>query len=163
MPLFDNLGTYSKPISTRVPAAQAYFDQGVRLLYGFNHMEAMLAFREAGRLDPDCAICWWGVATSYGPDINQNLNEERWRAAAALRRPPALSGFRSRRPCARAGRLPSRCHHAARQPAGCGRAAVVLGDVNRCGGGDDQTTTERFAAEVAPAVRDLVPTTELSR
>ncbi len=83
VPLFDNLGTYSKPISTRVPAAQRYFDQGVRLLYGFNHMEAMLAFREAARLDPGCGICWWGVATSYGPDINQDINEERWRAAAA--------------------------------------------------------------------------------
>lgn len=83
VPLFHDLGTYSKPISTRVPAAQRYFDQGVRLLYGFNHMEAMLAFREAARLDPGCAICWWGVATSYGPDINQEMNEERWRAAAS--------------------------------------------------------------------------------
>lgn len=82
-PLFDNLGTYSKRISTRVDTAQLYFDQGVRLLYGFNHMEAMLAFAEAARRDPDCAICWWGVATSYGPDINQDINEERWRAAAA--------------------------------------------------------------------------------
>lgn len=82
VPLFDNLGTYSKPISTTVPAAQRYFDQGVRLLYGFNHMEAMLAFREAARLDPRCAICWWGVATSYGPDINQSLNQERWDSAA---------------------------------------------------------------------------------
>lgn len=92
VPLFDNLGRYTKPISTRIPAAQAYFDQGVRLLYGFNHMEAMLAFREAGRLDPDCAICWWGVATSYAPDINQDLNEERWRAAAAaLSRAQALA------------------------------------------------------------------------
>jgi tetratricopeptide (TPR) repeat protein len=83
VPLFDNLGSYSKPISTRVPAAQRYFDQGVRLLYGFNHMEAMLAFREAARLDPACAICWWGVATSYGPDINQDINQDRWRAAAS--------------------------------------------------------------------------------
>ncbi|HVH13492.1 MAG TPA: hypothetical protein VM759_10590 [Longimicrobium sp.] len=82
VPLFDNLGTYSKPIRTGVPAAQRYFDQGVRLLYGFNHMEAMLAFREAGRLDATCAICWWGVATTYGPDINQELNQERWRQAA---------------------------------------------------------------------------------
>lgn len=92
VPLFDNLGTYTKPISTGIPVAQAYFDQGVRLLYGFNHMEAMLAFREAARRDSTCAICWWGVATSYGPDINQNLNEERWRAAAAaLSRAQALA------------------------------------------------------------------------
>lgn len=80
-PLFTNLGDYSKKISTRVDTAQRYFDQGVRLLYGFNHMEAMLAFREAARRDPRCAICWWGVAQSYGPDINQEMNRQRWEAA----------------------------------------------------------------------------------
>jgi hypothetical protein len=51
-------------------------------MYGFNHMEAMLAFREAARLDSRCAICWWGVAQSYGPDINQEINQERWDSAA---------------------------------------------------------------------------------
>lgn len=86
-PLFDNLGTYSKRISTSIDTAQRYFDQGVRLLYGFNHMEAMLAFREAARRDPRCAICWWGVAQSYGPDINQEINQERWDSASvAIRR-----------------------------------------------------------------------------
>ncbi|HEX8272492.1 MAG TPA: tetratricopeptide repeat protein [Longimicrobiaceae bacterium] len=82
-PLFDNLGSYSKRISTRDSLAQRYFDQGVRLMYGFNHMEAMLAFQEAARRDPRCAICEWGVASSFGPDINQDMNEERWRAANA--------------------------------------------------------------------------------
>jgi tetratricopeptide (TPR) repeat protein len=80
-PLFTNLGTYSKKISTHSDSAQRYFDQGVRLLYGFNHMEAMLAFREAARLDPRCAICWWGVAQSYGPDINQEMDRQRWETA----------------------------------------------------------------------------------
>lgn len=70
VPLYKNLGTYHHRISTRVPAAQAYFDQGLRLAYGFNHDEAIRAFREAARRDTKCAICWWGVAYSYGPNIN---------------------------------------------------------------------------------------------
>ena len=58
VPLFKDLGTYHRAISTKVPAAQNYFDQGLRLVYGFNHDEAERAFREAARLDPTCAICW---------------------------------------------------------------------------------------------------------
>jgi tetratricopeptide (TPR) repeat protein len=47
-----------------------YFDQGVRLLFAFNHAEAIRSFREAARLDPDCAMCWWGVAFALGSNIN---------------------------------------------------------------------------------------------
>ena len=57
-------------ITTANPKTQAYFDQGVRLLFGFNHAEAIRSFREAARLDPDCAMCWWGVAFALGPNIN---------------------------------------------------------------------------------------------
>ena len=70
VPLYTNLGNYNHTISTRVPKAQQYFNQGLRLAYAFNHDEAIRAFREAARLDPKCAICWWGVAYSYGPNIN---------------------------------------------------------------------------------------------
>ena len=59
--------TRSRP---RIAKTQAYFDQGVRLLFGFNHAEAIRSFREAARLDPDCAMCWWGVAFALGPNIN---------------------------------------------------------------------------------------------
>jgi tetratricopeptide (TPR) repeat protein len=52
------------------PRAQAYFDQGLRLYYGFNHAEAVRSFREAQRLDPNCAMCWWGEALAWGPNIN---------------------------------------------------------------------------------------------
>ncbi len=58
VPLFTNLGTYSHPISSRLPRVQAYFNQGLRLTYGFNHLEAIRAFREAARRDTTCAICW---------------------------------------------------------------------------------------------------------
>lgn len=69
-PLYDNLGTYHMAISTRSPVAQRYFDQGIRLTYGFNHDEAIKAFREGAREDSTCAMCWWGIAYALGPNIN---------------------------------------------------------------------------------------------
>ncbi|MGD8700220.1 MAG: hypothetical protein PVJ43_13070, partial [Gemmatimonadales bacterium] len=76
VPLYDNLGDLHHEITTRVPRAQAYFDQGVRLLYGFNHAESARAFREAERLDPSCAMCPWGVALALGPNINAPMDAE---------------------------------------------------------------------------------------
>ncbi|HUF10447.1 MAG TPA: hypothetical protein VMO47_14090 [Rhodothermales bacterium] len=70
VPLYDNLGNHHYEISTDVPETQQYFDQGLRLYYAFNHMEAIRAFNEAARLDPKCAICHWGTAMSLGPNIN---------------------------------------------------------------------------------------------
>src|SRR5215210_7756880 len=70
VPLYDNLGDHHYTITTNVPEAQQYFDQGMRLTYGFNHAEAIRAFNEAARLDPDCAICHWGAALAYGPHVN---------------------------------------------------------------------------------------------
>lgn len=75
-PLFDNLGTVGMKISTANPKAQSYFDQGLRLAYGFNHAEARRAFRMAQRLDPDCAMCWWGEALVLGPNINAPMEPE---------------------------------------------------------------------------------------
>ncbi|HTK78962.1 MAG TPA: hypothetical protein VL286_00845 [Rhizomicrobium sp.] len=69
-PLFKGYGDHHHPISTTNAQAQMYFDQGVRLLFGFNHAEAIRSFREAARLDPNCAMCWWGVAFALGPNIN---------------------------------------------------------------------------------------------
>ena len=69
-PLFDNLGDHHHPITTGVAQTQAYFDQGVRLMFAFNHAEAIRSFREAARLDPHCAMCWWGIAYALGPNIN---------------------------------------------------------------------------------------------
>ena len=69
-PVFKGLGAHHHPISTKSAQTQAFFDQGVNLLFGFNHAEAIRSFREAARLDPDCAMCWWGVAVALGPNIN---------------------------------------------------------------------------------------------
>ena len=77
VPLFNDLGSYHRAISTKNPTAQKYFDQGLRLMYGFNHDEAERAFREAARLDPKCAICWWGVGLVLGPNINLPIDPDR--------------------------------------------------------------------------------------
>jgi len=80
-PLFDDLGRYQRAITTTSPRAQAYFDQGLRLVYGFNHYEAQAAFREAARLDPACAMCAWGVALTYGSNYNSPTDAEREQGA----------------------------------------------------------------------------------
>jgi len=74
VPLQKNLGEHSYSVSTLVPTAQQYFDQGLILAYGFNHAEAMRSFREAARLDPSCAMCYWGEALVLGPNINAPMN-----------------------------------------------------------------------------------------
>jgi tetratricopeptide (TPR) repeat protein len=75
VPLFENLGNYSHPISTRNPQAQRYFDQGLILSYGFNHAEALRSFQQAAELDPNCAICHWGMAYVLGPNINAAMED----------------------------------------------------------------------------------------
>jgi tetratricopeptide (TPR) repeat protein len=74
VPLFDDLGDHHYPITTGAPAAQAYFDQGLRLYYAFNHQEAIRAFRHATTLDPSCAMCFWGIAQALGPNINMPMD-----------------------------------------------------------------------------------------
>jgi tetratricopeptide (TPR) repeat protein len=69
-PLIGGLGTRSFKITTASKAAQQYFDQGLRLAWNFNHAEAQRAFQKAQRLDPDCAMCYWGEAYVLGPNIN---------------------------------------------------------------------------------------------
>ncbi|MBX3434022.1 MAG: hypothetical protein KF847_11930 [Pirellulales bacterium] len=67
LPGFDG---YHRPISTRSPEAQRWFDQGLQLLYGFNHDEAIRSFQRAAESDPDCAMAHWGVAYAHGLHIN---------------------------------------------------------------------------------------------
>ncbi len=69
-PLYTDLGTLHVPITTNSTRAQAYFDQGIRLTFAFNHAEAARAFRAAQDADPDCAMCYWGEALVLGPNIN---------------------------------------------------------------------------------------------
>ncbi len=69
-PLFKGMGEYSRTITTTDPGAQRYFNQGMVMGFGFNHAEAVRSFRAAQKLDPDCAMCFWGEALVTGPNIN---------------------------------------------------------------------------------------------
>jgi tetratricopeptide (TPR) repeat protein len=75
-PLFDNLGTLHHQITTTSELAQRYFDQGLRLVYAFNHEEAILSFQEAARQDPQAAMAYWGIALASGPNINAPMSKE---------------------------------------------------------------------------------------
>jgi tetratricopeptide (TPR) repeat protein len=68
--LMEGFELHSRPITTSSKEAQRFFDQGLTLAYGFNHGEAEASFRHATELDPQCAMCFWGIAYSLGPNIN---------------------------------------------------------------------------------------------
>ena len=68
--LFGGLGDYHRAVTTSSPAAQQFFDQGMRLLWAFNHDESTRSFAAATQRDPRCAACFWGVALTVGPNYN---------------------------------------------------------------------------------------------
>ncbi len=97
-PLWTGLGSVAYKISTTNERAQAYFDQGLRLAYAFNHGEAQRAFRMAQKLDPNCAMCFWGEALVLGPNINLPMQEDALAPAyAAAQKAKALAGNASPR------------------------------------------------------------------
>ncbi len=81
--LMVDLGDHEMKITTDSPLAQQYFNQGLRLMYAFNHDEARRAFRAAAHLDPECAMAWWGIALSLGSNYNMPMDEEMGKAAYA--------------------------------------------------------------------------------
>jgi tetratricopeptide (TPR) repeat protein len=93
-PRLPGLGPYSRKVTTGSADAQAYFDQGLNLLFAFNHDEATHAFRRAAELDPECAMAWWGLALAQGPHINRpKVDPEPARVAAeAIARARAAKG-----------------------------------------------------------------------
>lgn len=97
---FDTLGSYSRKVTTSSPDAQRWFDQGLTWLYAFNHDAAERAFEEAARLDPSCAMAYWGVAMANGPHINKpGIEPEKEKAAfAAARRARELASVGSATP-----------------------------------------------------------------
>jgi tetratricopeptide (TPR) repeat protein len=80
--LFGELGDFHRQMTTGSQPAQAYFDQGMRLLWAFNHDEATRSFAKAAELDPQCAMCYWGVSLTVGPNYNLPMMAEP-RAAVA--------------------------------------------------------------------------------
>lgn len=91
IPLFPDLTKSTFPVTTQNDKARLYFRQGLMFTYGFNHAGAVRSFREAQRLDPSCALCWWGEAVALGPNINAPMDDRDHRAAVdALGRAMAL-------------------------------------------------------------------------
>lgn len=89
-PKFKGLNGIDFPISTKNPEVQTYFNQGMMLAYGFNHAEAARSFFEAARLDPNCAMAFWGYAYVLGPNYNAGMEKDNcerayWAAQTALR------------------------------------------------------------------------------
>jgi tetratricopeptide (TPR) repeat protein len=75
-PRLQNLGSHTFKVTTRSQQAQRFINQGLNLAYGFNHAEAGRAFAEAARLDPSCAMAYWGQALVLGPNINAGMAPE---------------------------------------------------------------------------------------
>jgi tetratricopeptide (TPR) repeat protein len=78
--LIPGLGDVHHPVSTKNKEAQQFFDQGMSLVYGFNHDEARRSFMRAAELDPKLAMAHWGVALTLGPNYNLPVDPERERA-----------------------------------------------------------------------------------
>jgi tetratricopeptide (TPR) repeat protein len=79
--ILSGLSHLHHPTSTRNPEAQEFFDQGLRLIYAFNHDEAARSFQRAAQLDPKFAMAWWGVAVAVGPNYNLPVDAEREKLA----------------------------------------------------------------------------------
>ncbi|MGV3599842.1 MAG: hypothetical protein ACO1N1_01500 [Dyadobacter fermentans] len=80
-PLLNGLKGIDFKITTTNPEAQAYFNQGMMLAYGFNHAEAARSFYEAIRLDSACAMAHWGFAYVLGPNYNAGMEEDNFQRA----------------------------------------------------------------------------------
>jgi tetratricopeptide (TPR) repeat protein len=154
-PLWPGLGSITYKITTGNERAQAYFDQGLRLAYAFNHGEAQRAFRMAQKLDPDCAMCFWGEALVLGPNINLPMQEDAVAPAyAAAQMAKALAGKTSPREQGLISALASRYSgdlKAARAPLDAAYAAEMAKIAEQFPDDDE------IATLYAEAVMDLSP------
>jgi tetratricopeptide (TPR) repeat protein len=91
--MMSGLGDLHHPVSTSNPEAQQFFDQGLRLIYAFNHDEAERSFQRAANLDPKLAMAYWGIAEAVGPNYNDPAGAERFKQAhEAIQKAGDLSG-----------------------------------------------------------------------
>lgn len=90
-PLFEGIGDLHHPVTTRSELAQRYFNQGLTIVFGFNHRESMRSFQAAAQADPECAMAYWGIAYANGPHVNAPMFDDQVAAAwDALQRAIAL-------------------------------------------------------------------------
>ena len=107
--LMSGLGSVHHPVSTSNAEAQRFFDQGLALVYAFNHDEAVRSFKRAAELDPKLAMAWWGVGLALGPNINLPVDPEHEKAAYdAVQKAVALSAGASENERAYIGALAKR-------------------------------------------------------
>lgn len=132
VPFYEDLGDYSRAVTTDSDRAQAWFDQGLRLAYGFARQEAAKAFLQAARHDPDCALCHWGAAWVLGPYQNNpvGVGEQAEAAEAAQAARRALGEGASAAPW---------------------EQALVEAMVERYPEGAESAATERYAEAMARA------------
>ncbi len=94
--MMTGLGDLHHPVSTKNASAQEFFDQGLRLIYAFNHDEAARSFRKAAELDPKLAMAYWGIAEAVGPNYNDPASADRFKQAhEAIQKAVDLSGHAS--------------------------------------------------------------------
>ena len=79
--LMTGIGSIHHPVSTRNAEAQQFFDQGLRLIFAFNHDEAARSFQKAADLDPKLGMAYWGIAEAVGPNYNDPASDDRFKAA----------------------------------------------------------------------------------
>ncbi len=139
-PLIIGLGHLHHPITTSNPLAQRYFDQGLTLVYAFNHDEAARSFEYAAKLDPNCAMAYWGIALARGPNYNEwEIDAGREKIAAeAIKKAQALAGHGA----ARANRPTSR-HGKARFRRSQGRSEKTGGELSRRDARSDEAVSRR--------------------
>lgn len=91
--MMTGLGDLHHPVSTKNASAQEFFDQGLRLIYAFNHDEAARSFQKAAELDPKLAMAYWGIAEAVGPNYNDPASADRFKQAhEAVQKAVDLSG-----------------------------------------------------------------------
>jgi len=91
--MMAGLGDLHHPVSTGNAGAQEFFDQGLRLIYAFNHDEAARSFKKAAELDPKLAMAYWGIAEAVGPNYNDPASADRFKQAhEAIQKAVDLSG-----------------------------------------------------------------------
>ena len=91
-PIIDGLDVLDFPVTTKSTLVQQYINQGLLLAYGFNHAEAARSFHYASKLDPECAMAYWGFAYVLGPNYNAGMEPDNYeRAYIAIQKALALS------------------------------------------------------------------------
>ena len=94
--IMPGLGDLHHPVTTSNPEAQKFFDQGLRLIFAFNHDEAARSFKRAAELDPNLAMAYWGIAEAVGPNYNDPADPGRFKEAhEAIQKATTLSANRS--------------------------------------------------------------------